>query len=176
MIESRVDDERHEPKLTRRNNSRGQPWFRSTTADRRPRQKLLAIGNQKIEHSLRWRKQHLVFSTHNEPLPHNGKTDDIESDQPSFFKLDGHRVRRNEGDAEAGDDGSILGWSFAKAAITKGTKYFAVLTAPIDTRPPVRPAIMSNDVAQLSIAASMLSKSASNSCSASVRIIPSLVR
>src|ERR1700746_3903914 len=39
---------------------------------------------------------------------------------------------------------SIFGWRLEKAAMMKGTKYFAVDTAPIDTRPPERPAIMSS--------------------------------
>ena len=61
-------------------------------------------------------------------------------------------------------------------AITNGTKYFAVLTAPIEMRPAVFPAIMSSEVSQSAMAASMRSVSASTSRPASVSSMPSLVR
>ena len=60
--------------------------------------------------------------------------------------------------------------------IMNGTKYFAVLTAPIEIRPAVFPAIVSSEVSQSAIAASIRSESASTSRPASVRSIPSPVR
>ena len=57
-----------------------------------------------------------------------------------------------------------------------GTKYFAVLTAPIEMRPAVFPAIISSVVSQSAIAASIRSASASTSRPASVSSMPSPVR
>ena len=57
-----------------------------------------------------------------------------------------------------------------------GTKYFAVETAPIEIRPAVFPAIISSEVSQSAIAASIRSESASTSRPASVKSMPSLVR
>ena len=71
---------------------------------------------------------------------------------------------------------STFGYSLEKPEIANGTKYFAVLTAPIEMRPAVFPAIISSDVSQIAIAASMRSVSASTSRPASVSSMPSLVR
>lgn len=111
-VASRNDSELREFNLTYRRAlfDQRKPWLRSIRANRGSRQKLLAIGNQKIEHSLRRGKQHFVFSPHNEPLSHNRKTGDIEGDQSSIFEFDGHRVRRNEGDPEFSDNGLLDGF------------------------------------------------------------------
>ena len=71
---------------------------------------------------------------------------------------------------------STFGWSLENPEIMNGTKYFAVLTAPIEMRPAVLPAIISSEVSQSAIAASIRSESASTSRPASVRSIPSPVR
>ena len=63
-----------------------------------------------------------------------------------------------------------------KAAIMKGMKYLAVLTAPIETRPPLRPEIMSSVCWQSRMAASIRSERRSSSRPASVSTMPSPVR
>ncbi len=70
----------------------------------------------------------------------------------------------------------MFGWRFENPAIMNGTKYFAVLTAPIETRPAVFPAIIASDVSQSAIAVSMRLASASTSRPASVSSMPSLLR
>jgi len=57
-----------------------------------------------------------------------------------------------------------------------GTKYFEVLTALIEIRPAVFPAIISSEVSQSAMAASMRSVRASTSRPALVSSMPSLVR
>ena len=70
----------------------------------------------------------------------------------------------------------MVGYRFENPEIMNGTKYFAVLTAPIEMRPAVFPAIISSEVSQSAIAASMRSESESTSRPASVSSMPSLVR
>ena len=43
----------------------------------------------------------------------------------------------------------MFGYSFEKPEIVNGTKYFAVLTAPIEIRPAVLPGIISIEVSQI---------------------------
>ena len=57
-----------------------------------------------------------------------------------------------------------------------GTNYFEVLTAPIEIMPAVLPAIISSEVSQSAIAASIRSDSASTSRPASVNSMPSGLR
>ena len=70
----------------------------------------------------------------------------------------------------------MFGYSLENPEIMKGTKYFAVLTAPIDMRPAVLPVIICSVVSQSAIAASIRSASASTSRPASVSNMPSPVR
>ena len=62
------------------------------------------------------------------------------------------------------------------AAMANGTKYFAVLTAPIETPPPLRPAIMSSAPLAIDQRSFDAFGQRHDFAPASVRIIPSPVR